>query len=91
MARVRAEENTNAPTPDTLTVRVLDQYGNSFQGAATVDFAITDDGFVTPTTYTTGGQASTQATFTTATGYTITATSGSLQPVTFAVDFAPGG
>ncbi len=69
-----------------VIVRVVDQNGNAFAGA-TVTFAVASGGgTISPTTTTTGTNGQAQATWTlgsTAGANTITATAGSLTPVTF--------
>lgn len=69
-----------------LIVRVVDQSGNAMSGVS-VTFAVTGGaGTITPTTTTTGANGQAQATWTlgpAAGANTVTATVGSLTPVTF--------
>ena len=74
---------TTAP----LVVKVVDQFGNPVANA-TVTWAVTGGGTLSATTSTTDATGSTQVTLTTAAApgnYTVTATSGTLTPVTFTI------
>jgi hypothetical protein len=78
---------TAGTTTAPLVVKVVDQFGNPISGA-TVTWAVTGGGTLSVTTSTTDATGSTQVTLTTAAapgGYTVTATSGTLTPVTFTI------
>ena len=66
---------------------VVDQFGNPISGT-TVTWAVTGGGTLSATTSTTDATGSTQVTLTTTAApgsYTVTATAGTLTPVTFTI------
>ncbi len=78
---------TAGTTTAPLVVKVVDQFGNPISGA-TVTWAVTGGGTLSATTSTTDATGSTQVTLTTAAtpgSYTVTASTGSLTPVTFTI------
>ncbi len=78
---------TAGTTTAPLVVKVVDQFGNAVANA-TVTWAVTGGGTLSATTSTTDATGSTQVTLTTAAApgsYTVTATSGTLTPVTFTI------
>ncbi len=78
---------TAGTTTAPLVVKVVDQFGNPISGA-TMTWAVTGGGTLSATTSTTDATGSTQVTLTTAAApgsYTVTATSGTLTPVTFTI------
>jgi hypothetical protein len=78
---------TAGATTAPLVVKVVDQFGNPISGA-TVTWAVTGGGTLSAATSTTDATGSTQVTLATAAApgsYTVTATSGTLTPVTFTI------
>jgi len=78
---------TAGTTTAPLVVKVVDQFGNPIAGA-TVTWAVTAGGTLSATSSTTDATGSTQVTLTTVaapSNYTVTATSGTLTPVTFTI------
>jgi hypothetical protein len=78
---------TAGATTAPLVVKVVDQFGNPISGA-TVTWAVTGGGTLSAATSTTDAIGSTQVTLATAAApgsYTVTATSGTLTPVTFTI------
>jgi adhesin/invasin len=78
---------TAGTTTAPLVVQVVDQFGNPVP-SATVAWAVTGGGTLSAPTSTTDATGSTQVTLTTAAApanYTVTATSGTLTPVTFTI------
>jgi len=78
---------TAGTTTAPLVVKVVDQFGNPIAGA-TVTWAVTAGGTLSAATSTTDATGSTQVTLATAAApgsYTVTATSGTLTPVTFTI------
>lgn len=78
---------TAGTTTAPLVVKVVDQFGNPIP-STTVTWAVAGGGTLSATTSTTDATGSTQVTLATAAApgnYTVTATSGTLTPVTFTI------